>query len=145
MTIAIGSDHAGFALKETLKSHLRDSGHDVVDFGPDSEERVDYPDYAHPLAESVGSGKQKFGILICGSGNGISMAANKHPGIRAALCWNPEVAALARAHNDANILSLPARFINTQEAIAIADRFLREDFEGGRHTQRITKIPLKHE
>lgn len=144
MKIAIGADHAGFQLKKVLIDHLRSSGKEVTidDFGPDSEQSVDYPDYAHPVASAVESGKYDFGILICGSGNGISMAANKHQGIRAAVSWNREVAALARQHNNANIISLPARFISNEEAIAAVDVFLATSFEGGRHANRVNKIPL---
>lgn len=144
MKIAIGADHAGFQLKKVLIDHLRSSGKEVTvdDFGPDSEQSVDYPDYAHPVASAVESGKYDFGILICGSGNGISMAANKHQGIRAAVSWNREVAALARQHNNANIISLPARFISNEEAIAAVDIFLATAFEGGRHANRVNKIPF---
>lgn len=144
MKIAIGADHAGFQLKKVLIDHLRSSGKEVIvdDFGPDSEQSVDYPDYAHPVASAVESGKYDFGILICGSGNGISMAANKHQGIRAAVSWNREVAALARQHNNANIISLPARFISNEEAIAAVDIFLATAFEGGRHANRVNKIPF---
>lgn len=142
MKIAIGADHAGFQLKKVLVDHLRSKEVTVDDFGPDSEQSVDYPDYAHPVASAVESGKYDFGILICGSGNGISMAANKHQGIRAAVSWNREVAALARQHNNANIISLPARFISNEEAIAAVDIFLATAFEGGRHANRVSKIPF---
>jgi ribose 5-phosphate isomerase B len=141
LTIAIGADHAGFQLKTAVAQHLRAKGYTVQDFGAHSEESVDYPDFAHPVAEAVESGKVNFGVLICGSANGISMAANKHKGIRAAICWNREVAKLARQHNDANILSLPARFISTEEALACADVFIETEFEGGRHGKRVDKIP----
>jgi ribose 5-phosphate isomerase B len=141
LTIAIGADHAGFQLKTAVAQHLRAKGYTVQDFGAHSEESVDYPDFAHPVAEAVESGKVNFGVLICGSANGISMAANKHKGIRAAICWNREVAKLARQHNDANILSLPARFISTEEALACADVFMETEFEGGRHGKRVDKIP----
>lgn len=142
LSIAIGADHAGFHLKAEIAEYVRSLGHQVTDFGANSEASVDYPDFAHPVANEVESGKAVFGILICGSGNGISMAANKHKGIRAAVCWNWEVAKLARLHNDANILSLPARFISVEEAKACVDVFLSTDFEGGRHANRVNKIPL---
>jgi ribose 5-phosphate isomerase B len=142
ISIAIGSDHAGFQLKQELIKHLSSMGHNVKDFGPASDARVDYPDFAHPVANEVESGKVDFGVIICGSGNGIAMAANKHKGIRAAVCWNREVAELARAHNDANIISLPARFISVEEAKACVDVFLVTAFEGGRHADRVKKIPL---
>jgi ribose 5-phosphate isomerase B len=142
LSIAIGADHAGFHLKAELVEHVRSLGHIVEDFGANSEASVDYPDFAHPVANAVESGKVNYGILICGSGNGISMAANKHKGIRAAICWNREVAKLARQHNDANILSLPARFISVEEAKACVDVFFSTAFEGGRHANRVNKIPV---
>ena len=142
LSIAIGADHAGFSLKGAISSYLTSLGHHVEDFGTHSEASVDYPDFAHPVANYVESGKANFGILICGSANGISIAANKHQGIRAAICWNPEVAKLARLHNDANILSLPARFISVDEAKACVDVFLSTAFEGGRHSLRVDKIPV---
>lgn len=138
--IAIGADHAGYQLKNVIADYLRSLGHTVEDFGTHSEQSVDYPDFAHPVANAIESGKAKFGVLICGSANGISMAANKHAGIRAAVCWNREVAKLARQHNDANILSLPARFISIEEAKACVDIFFSTDFEGGRHQNRVNKI-----
>lgn len=138
--IAIGADHAGYQLKNVIADYLRSLGHTVEDFGTHSEQSVDYPDFAHPVANAIESGKAKFGVLICGSANGISMAANKHAGIRAAVCWNREVAKLARQHNDANILSLPARFISIEEAKVCVDVFLSTDFEGGRHQNRVNKI-----
>ena len=139
-SIAIGADHAGFKLKSVITAHLRAKGHTVEDFGAFSEQSVDYPDFAHPVANAIEQGKADFGVLICGSANGISMAANKHKGIRAAVCWNKEVAELARLHNDANILSLPARFISEDEAKACADVFFSTAFEGGRHANRVGKI-----
>jgi ribose 5-phosphate isomerase B len=141
-TIAIGSDHAGFELKETLKKHLLSKKIAIKDFGPDSDERTDYPDYAHPVANFVEQDKtnETFGILICGSGNGINMTANKHQGIRGALCWMPEIAELARLHNNANILVLPARYITIEEAKKCVDVFFTTEFEGGRHTDRVNKI-----
>lgn len=142
LSIAIGADHAGFQLKAILIEYLHSLGHNVEDFGAFSEASVDYPDFAHPVATAVENGKVNFGILICGSGNGISMAANKHKGIRAAVCWKKEVAELARLHNDANVLSLPARFIEINEAKACVDVFLNTAFEGGRHANRVNKIPI---
>lgn len=140
MKLAIGSDHAGFLLKQSLIEFLKELGHDVMDLGCHNEDSIDYPDYAHPVAEEVETQRVNLGILICGSGNGISMTANKHQGIRCALCWNPEIARLARQHNDANIVSLPARFINTQTAIEIVRDFISTEFEGGRHATRVAKI-----
>jgi ribose 5-phosphate isomerase B len=140
MKIAIGSDHAGFALKAKLITILEAEGHQVKDFGCYSEDSIDYPDYAHPVANEVEQDAADFGVLICGSGNGISMTANKHQGIRCALCWTPEIASLARQHNDANILSLPARFISEELAIDILHAFLSAQFEGGRHATRVGKI-----
>jgi len=138
--IAIGSDHAGFCLKEEVKVFLTNKGMEVRDFGTHSEESMDYPDVAHPLADAVEKGDYYPGILICGSGNGVSMVANKHKRIRAALCWTEEIARLARLHNDANILSLPARFITTEDALKIVEIFLNTAFEGGRHQKRVDKI-----
>ena len=140
MKIAIGADHAGFSLKEKLKKYLQEQGHEVKDFGPSSEQSVDYPDYAHPVALVVEKKEFDFGILMCGSGNGINMTANKHQGIRSALCWTAEIAKLARQHNDANILTLPARFIEEAEAKKCVDVFLSTPFEGGRHEGRVKKI-----
>ncbi|MCB0395541.1 MAG: ribose 5-phosphate isomerase B [Flavobacteriales bacterium] len=141
-TIAIGSDHAGFSLKSILVEYLRKNHFEVFDVGPASEDRVDYPDFAHPVASAIESGKAHFGVLLCGSGNGIAMTANKHSGIRAAVCWNREIAALARQHNDANILAIPARYVTENEALEMLDVFIGTSFEGGRHTQRVQKIPL---
>ncbi|MBO7248600.1 MAG: ribose 5-phosphate isomerase B [Bacteroidales bacterium] len=141
--LGIAADHAGYELKNTLIEYLNGLGYEVKDFGTHSAESMDYPDVAHPLAEEVESGKLEKGIAICGSGNGISMTLNKHQGIRAALCWNTELAALARQHNDANILSLPARFIDTDTAKAIMKAYLESDFEGGRHQRRVEKIACK--
>jgi ribose 5-phosphate isomerase B len=140
MKIAIGSDHAGFALKAKLITILEAAGYQVKDFGCYSEDSIDYPDYAHPVANEVEQHEADLGVLICGSGNGISMTANKHQGIRCALCWTPEIASLARQHNDANILSLPARFISEELAIEILHAFLSAQFEGGRHATRVGKI-----
>lgn len=139
-TIPIGADHAGFTLKGQLIQFLESRGYELKDFGCFSEESIDYPDYAHPVAEMVAQNKGMLGILICGSGNGINMTANKHKGIRSALCWSPEIASLARQHNDANIVALPARFISVEDALEIVDTFLGTAFEGGRHQGRIDKI-----
>jgi ribose 5-phosphate isomerase B len=141
--LAIAADHAGFELKNEILSYLQKQGIKVKDFGTFSQESSDYPDFAHPLAEALESGQFKFGISICGSGNGINMTANKHQRIRSAICWNEEIARLARSHNDANICALPARFINKEEAFRIIEIFLSTGFEGGRHSQRINKIPIK--
>jgi len=141
MIISIGSDHAGFHLKETLKKALEEKGFAITDKGTYSDASVDYPDYAHPVANSVETGESDKGILICGSANGVCITANKHAGIRAALCWNEEVAGLARSHNDANIICLPARFISEADAIAMTITFLTTEFEGGRHLSRVQKIP----
>ena len=138
--IPIGSDHAGFELKELLKPYLELKGYVLKDFGCHSNESVDYPDFAHPVASMVENNSSILGILICGSGNSINMTANKHQGVRSALCWLPEIAELARLHNNANILVLPARFISTEEAIKIVDLFFTTDFEGGRHQNRVEKI-----
>lgn len=139
-TIALGADHAGFGLKEALKAWLQQNGHSVHDFGTHSAESADYPDFAHPVAAAVEKKEFDLGLLVCGSGNGVAMAANKHAGIRAAICWNKELASLAREHNDANILCLPARFISQDEAEQILDQFLNSSFEGGRHARRVNKI-----
>ncbi len=140
MKIAIGCDHAGYKLKEYLLKYLTEKKVVVKDFGTYSEERADYPDFAHAVSVAIENKEYDLGILICGSGNGINITANKHKGIRAALCWNEELAALARQHNDANILSLPARFITEEMAVKCVDVFLSAQFEGGRHTDRIDKI-----
>jgi ribose 5-phosphate isomerase B len=137
--ICIGADHAGYEMKETLKKSLSSTG-EVKDFGTNSPESVDYPDYVHPLAEYVEENKNAVGILLCGSANGMAMAANKHEGIRAAICWTKKIAELARQHNDANILCLPARFISDEEAREITEAFLNTPFEGGRHERRVKKI-----
>jgi ribose 5-phosphate isomerase B len=140
MKIAIGSDHAGFELKEKLKNYLIKKGVELKDFGTNSAERADYPDFAHPVAEAVETKKSDFGIVICGSGNGVNMTANRHHGVRSALCWNTEIAMLARQHNDANVMALPARYIDEKEAEKCVDVFLATPFEGGRHTDRVKKI-----
>ena len=139
--LGIASDHAGFEMKEELRKFLVDKGYEVKDFGTYSPDSMDYPDVAHPLAESIEKGEVSHGIALGGSGNGISMTLNKHQGVRAALCWNEELAALARQHNDANVLSLPARFISLELAKRIVERFLESSFEGGRHLRRVNKIP----
>ena len=138
--IPIGSDHAGFLLKNAIIKHLENSGFETKDVGCYSEESIDYPDYAHPVSEYILSNEGSLGILICGSGNGINMTANKHQGIRSALCWNNEIALLARQHNNANIIAIPARFITIEEAILMVDTFLNTGFEGGRHQLRVNKI-----
>ncbi len=138
-TIAIASDHAGYELKEYIKQNL-DKKFNFKDFGTNSTESVDYPDFIHPLAHEIDKGNIEFGIIICGSGNGVSMTANKYPNVRAAICWNPELAALARKHNDANILALSARFITKENAMQIVNTFFSTDFEGGRHLRRVEKI-----
>lgn len=140
MTIAIGNDHAGTQYKFEIIKFLEKKGYKVLNFGTDTDESMDYPDSIHPVAYAVESGKADFGITICGSGNGAQMAANKHQGIRAALCWNNELVALARAHNNANVLSIPARFVTEQQALDFVDIFLTTEFEGGRHQTRIDKI-----
>jgi len=140
MLIPIGSDHAGYETKQILINYLESLGHEVKDYGCFSDQSIDYPDYAHPVAEHVESSPGSLGILLCGSGNGISMTANKHQSIRCALCWTNEIAELARLHNDANIIALPARFISSEEAKEIVNTFLTTAFEGGRHATRVAKI-----
>ncbi len=141
--IGLCCDHAGFVLKEFVKHLLLDRGFEVEDFGTHSADSCDYPDFAHPLGFAIESGEVYPGIAICGSGNGISMTLNKHQGVRAALCWNAEIAGLARAHNDANVLVMPGRFISNEEAVKVVDAFFQTPYEGGRHQRRIDKIPLK--
>jgi ribose 5-phosphate isomerase B len=138
--IAIGSDHAGYEMKESLINWISEQGIPVIDFGPESTESVDYPDYAHAVTASILDEESVIGILICGTGNGICMTANKWRDIRAALCWNSEIASLARQHNNANVLCLPARFISIEESIGIVEVFLDTEFEGGRHEKRVDKI-----
>ena len=138
--IPIGADHAGYALKEVLVAELERRGFDVEDVGTHSTESTDYADYAHPVAREVETGEAKRGILMCGTGLGMSYAANRHPGVRAAVAWTPEIAALARQHNDANVLVLPARFVDADTARAILGAWLDTPFEGGRHERRIAKI-----
>jgi ribose 5-phosphate isomerase B len=142
-TLAIASDHAGYQMKLSLIAYLEQNGYRVQDFGSSSEEAVDYPDFGHPLAEAVESGRCALGISLCGSGNGINMVTNKHQGIRGALCWNKEISILARSHNDANICSIPARFLDLELAKEIVDAFLETEFEGGRHVKRINDIPIQ--
>jgi ribose 5-phosphate isomerase B len=140
MKIGIASDHAGYDLKIELADYLKSKGYELCDFGANSCESVDYPDYAHPLAAALSEGRFDFGILLCYSGNGVSMVANRYPGVRAALCWNEETALLSRAHNDADVCSLPVHFVDGEQARKIIDVFLTTPFEGGRHQRRIDKI-----
>ncbi len=140
MRIIIGSDHAGFELKEYLKDHLNGSGHTVADKGTTSLDSVDYPTFAHAVADAVAKKEGDIGVVICGSGNGVNITANKHEGVRSALGWLPEVASLARQHNNANVLALPARFISNEEGVSILDAFLGAEFEGGRHLRRVEGI-----
>ncbi len=141
--IALASDHAGYSTKEEMKRYLESLGHQVWDFGTHSEESVDYPDFAHPLAFAVEKGEYDLGFIFCGSGNGVSITANKHQGVRAALCWTAEIASLARQHNDANVCAIPARFVSVSDAKHIVKAFLDSKFEGGRHQRRVEKIPVK--
>lgn len=140
MNIAIGSDHAGFEYKELLKKHLEKNGHQIKDFGTYSLDSVDYPDFAHPVASAVEKKEFELGVLICGSANGVAITANKRQGIRAAICWMEEIASLARQHNNANVLCIPARFVSSDLAEKITDKFLATPFEGGRHETRVNKI-----
>jgi len=142
--IGIACDHAGFEMKEFLIGYLKAQGYDIHDFGCYSEESCDYPDAAHPLAIAVEKGEVETGVALCGSANGISMTLNKHQGVRAAICWRRELAELARAHNDANVISIPARFITSHEAAELVRIFLETPFEGGRHTWRVAKIPVNN-
>ena len=141
--VAFASDHAGYELKGVLEAYMREKGYEIVDFGTYSSESCDYPDYAHPCAAAVENAEADFGVILCGTGNGISMTANKHQGVRAALCWDVPLAELARQHNNANILALPARFISEELALKITDAFFHTDFEGGRHERRVQKIALR--
>ena len=138
--IAIGADHAGYLFKTSVIHWLRRNGYEVLDYGTDSESSTDYPDHIHPVADAVEEGRASLGIILCGSGNGAAMTANKHQGIRAALCWNNELASLARMHKDANILSIPARFVPEAVALSMVQTFLETPFEGGRHQRRVDKI-----
>jgi len=138
--IAIASDHAGFEMKQKVEEYLKKRGYRFVDFGAHSLESSDYPDFVHPLAHAIGRNDYQYGIILCGSGNGVNITANKHPHIRSALSWIPEIASLARMHNNANVLALPARYISEELAIKIVDAFLETPFEGGRHQNRVNKI-----
>ena len=140
MKISIGNDHAGPDYKKAIVKMLEAKGYEVTNYGTDTEDSVDYPDFAHPVATDVATGNANFGIVICGSGNGIAMTANKHQNVRAGLCWTKEIAALTRQHNDANIVSIPARYTSIQQALEIVDTFLNTEFEGGRHQNRVNKI-----
>lgn len=140
MKIAIGNDHAGVNYKEAVSNHLKEKGHTIINFGTDSSDSVDYPDFVHPVAQAVEDNETSFGIIICGSGNGANMTANKHQKVRSALCWTKEIASLAREHNDANIISIPARFTAVEQVIEMIDTFLETEFEGGRHQRRVEKI-----
>ena len=140
MKISIGNDHAGPDYKKAIVKMLEAKGYEVTNYGTDTEDSVDYPDFAHPVATDVAEGKADYGVLICGSGNGISMSANKHQKIRAGLCWTKEIAVLTRLHNDANIVSIPARYTSIPQALEIVDTFLNTEFEGGRHQNRVNKI-----
>lgn len=140
ITIAVGCDHAGFPYKDSVIRLLKSEGLNVLDFGTFSTDSVDYPDFVHPAANSIESGEAQLGVLLCGSGNGVAITANKHQGIRAAVCWTEELAALARQHNDANVVALPVRFISEDVALAIVRQFLNATFEGGRHQRRVDKI-----
>ena len=141
--IPMACDHAGFELKEFLKSSLIERGLEIKDFGTYTSDSVDYPDMIHPLAKEINEGLYPFGIIMCGSANGVSMVANKYPNVRCALCWQEEIAQLAKQHNNANIIALPARFISKEKALSIVDAYLNTEFEGGRHQKRVEKIPIK--
>ena len=143
MVVAIGNDHAGTEYKFEIIKQLESKGIKVLNFGTDSNDSMDYPDAIHPVADAVESGEATYGIIICGSGNGAQMTANKHQNVRAALCWNNELVELTRLHNDANILSIPARFVSLQQALGFVNVFLNTEFEGGRHQNRVEKIPTK--
>lgn len=142
MKIAIGCDHAGFPYKDAIRQLLESQGHQVTDFGTDSTDSVDYPDFVHPVAQAIEDQKAIFGVLICGSGNGVAITANKHQKIRAAVCWNTDLATLARQHNDANVVCLPARFVSKKTALDIVNAFMTAEFEGGRHARRVSKISV---
>ncbi|WP_413999737.1 ribose 5-phosphate isomerase B [Flavobacterium sp. W1B] len=140
MKIAIGNDHAGPEYKKAIVEMLKAKGYEVTNYGTDTSDSVDYPDYGHAVAKDVSEGKVDFGIVICGSGNGIAMTVNKYPQVRAGLCWTKEIAALTRQHNNANIISIPARFTSIHQAVEMVETFLSTDFEGGRHQNRVDKI-----
>lgn len=141
MKISIGNDHAGPEYKKAIVEMLQSKGHEVKNYGTDSNSSVDYPDFAHPVASDVENAHADFGVIICGSGNGIAMAANKHQKVRAAVCWNKEISLLARQHNNANIISIPARFTSVHQAVDMVETFINGAFEGGRHQTRVDKIP----
>ncbi|MEZ4854356.1 ribose 5-phosphate isomerase B [Flavobacterium sp.] len=143
MIISIGNDHAGPDYKKAIVKYLELNEHTVINHGTDTFESVDYPDFGHPVAYDVETGKANFGIVICGSGNGIAMTVNKHQGVRAALCWTKEISALARLHNNANVISIPARFTSIEQAVEMVHTFLTTEFEGGRHDKRVQKIACK--
>ncbi len=143
MKIGMASDHAGFEYKDKLKALLQKKGHEVVDYGTDSTVSCDYPDYAHPLGKAMDGGEVECGIALCGTGNGMAMTLNKHRSVRAGLCWNSEIARLSRAHNDANVLVMPARFISYAMAARIVNTWISTPFDGGRHQRRVNKIPLQ--
>lgn len=138
--IPMACDHAGYELKEMVKNHLAEMGLEVKDFGTNSSDSVDYPDYAHQVGRVINNGEYRRGIVICGSGNGVQMTVNKYPNVRCALCWTPEIAQLGRQHNDCNVVSIPARFIPQEVALQIVDAFINTEFEGGRHQRRVEKI-----
>ena len=140
MIVAIGNDHAGTQLKTKIIERLKQKGFQVINFGTDLDESVDYPDFAHPVAQSIQNKEADFAIVVCGSGNGVNMVVNKYSDVRSALCWNTEIAALARQHNNANIIAVPARFVSDDLALAIVDTFFSTEFEGGRHQLRVSKI-----
>ena len=140
MKIAIRNDHAGVEVKEKIRDHLEKKGPQVINKGYDGEESVDYPDFIHPVSKEIKEKKAEIGVIVCGSGNGAAMTANKHKGVRAAICWSEEIAALAKHHNNANIISIPSRFLNEKEIIKIIDVFIEAEFEGGRHERRVKKI-----
>jgi len=142
LPVVIGADHAGYEYKEAVKKHLEGLGFSMSDKGTNSTDSVDYPDFAHPVAHAVADGSASWGILICGSGNGVCITANKHAGVRAALCWNEELASLARQHNNANVLCIPARFVTLEVALQMVEAFVKTAFEGGRHEKRTAKIAL---
>ena len=143
MKISIGNDHAGVDLKEAIVLHLEQRGHELCNHGTNNEDSVDYADFIHPVAQDVEDNNASLGIIVCGSGNGAAMTANKHQKIRAALCWSPEISKLSRQHNDANIISIPSRFVNLEQALQMVDLFISTPFEGGRHQNRIEKIPCR--
>lgn len=143
MKISIGNDHAGPEYKHAIVKMLQAKGHEITNYGTDTADSVDYPDFGHPVANDIDEGKADFGIVICGSGNGINMTVNKHQKVRAALCWTKEISALARQHNNANVISIPARFTSIPQAVEMVETFLSTEFEGGRHENRVNKIAFK--